>query len=989
MTDGPPTGRTTSAAGQLARLGVTGAVALAEAMAGEPWWHDDLLDPLAAAADPQLALRTAVDMAAEHAPLLPEIVAEPAAWRAFVLVSGASLEFSRDLVRHPEHLRVFGDDPAAGAIGERLRAAAGAPRPGSPEAGWPAADRLRVAYREELLRIAIADLARGASFEEVTAMLSELADGVLEAALDIATAGLPPSAAPARLAIVALGKCGGRELNYISDVDVIFVAEATDSDPNDAAQAAALRTATTLASEVIKICGGSSPEGSIWQVDPGLRPEGKAGALVRTLHSHLAYYQKWAKTWEFQALLKARPAAGDRTLAEAYCHAVAPLVWEAADRPGFVAEVQAMRQRVERTVPTKQADRQLKLGKGGLRDVEFSVQLLQLVHGRGDVMLRSPNTLGALEALAQWGYVGREDAASLASAYRFLRTLEHRIQMRRMQRSHVVPSDPEELRILARAMGVDTADELTAAWRARGREVRRIHEKLFYRPLLDAVARIPGDQARLTPEKAATRLDALGFRDPQGALRHIEALTVGVSRRAAIQRTLLPVMLGWFADAPDPDAGLLGFRRVSDVLGSTPWYLRLLRDESAAAERLAKVLASSRYASELLLRAPDGVAMLGDPQELRPRQSEALIREFLSTAARHPDAATAVRGVRALRRRELFRISATDVLGGLTVDEVGSALTDVADATIAGALAASIRAVEDQRGQPLPTRFLIVGMGRFGGGELGYGSDADVMYVHDPLPGADEQAAGAAALAVANELRTLLNATSADPPVELDAGLRPEGKAGPLVRTLASYAGYYQRWRSFWEAQALLRAERVAGDEQVWAGLRRVIDPIRWPQGGTSPEMVREIRRLKARMENERLPRGADPTLHTKLGRGGLSDVEWAIQLLQLGHAHSQPELRTSRTLHAIAAARRSGLLSPADADTLTDGWRMATRIRNVVMLVSGRASDLVPSQAAELIPVSRVLGYAPGESYQLLEDYRRTTRRARVVAERVIYGEA
>ncbi len=447
-------------------------------------------------------------------------------------------------------------------------------------------------------------------------------------------------------------------------------------------------------------------------------------------------------------------------------------------------------------------------------------------------------------------------------------------------------------------------------------------------------------------------------------------------------------MLGWFADAPDPDAGVLGFRRVSEALGSTPWYLRLLRDESACAERLARVLASSRYSSELLLRAPDGVALLADTAELRPRGSGPLLAEFVATAARYDHARDAVVAVRAQRRRELFRISATDILGNLTVDDVGNALTDVADATIAGALAAAIASVERARGEPLPTRMLIIGMGRYGGGEIGYSSDADVVFVHDPLPGADERAAEVAAKQVATEIRQLLNAPSADPPLALDTDLRPEGKSGPPVRTVTSYAGYYDRWRSFWEAQALLRASRVAGDADAWAKVRAAIDPIRWPAGGVGPDQLREIRRLKARMESERLPRGADPTLHTKLGRGGLSDVEWVIQLLQLQHAHRVPELRTPRTMPALEAARRTSLIDPRDADMLSDAWRMATRIRNLVMLVRGQASDMVPTDVRELGAIGRMLGYAPGETGALVDDYRRTTRRARGVAERLFYGQ-
>lgn len=978
----PFLGRADTPAARLARQGVPDARRTAEALSAVPWWTDDLIDAVGEAADPGQVLRAALQLHDRQADAIARVAGDRRAWHRFARVTGVSLALAEHLERHPEHLEILFEEGAP-PVADLLRATLEAAARG---AGEGAADAIRVAYRAALLRIAIADVAGGAAFEATSARLSDLADAVLCAALVAAGEALPAGAAPARLAIIGMGKCGGRELNYISDVDVIFVAEPVEG----ADEAEAMRTATTLAASVMRLCSASTAEGTIWEVDAGLRPEGRAGALVRTLRSHVGYYERWAKTWEFQALLKARAVAGDAELGASYVNAMLPFVWSAADREGFVSDVQRMRQRVERNVPAKDADRQLKLGRGGLRDVEFSVQLLQLVHGRSDVMLRSPNTLTALDALATWGYVGREDAGSLAAAYRFLRTLEHRIQMHRMVRSHVVPRGDEELRRLGRAMGftLDPIRELVDAWQRRANEVRRIHERLFYRPLLEAVAGLDSGMARLTPQAARERLDALGFRDPAGALNHIEALTSGVSRRAAIQRTLLPVMLGWFADAPDPDAGLLGFRRVSDALGTTPWYLRLLRDESACAQRLARVLASSRYASELLMRAPDGVALLADPAELRPRQSGPLSAEFVATARRYDAAVDAVAAVRGLRRRELFRIAATDILGELTVDDVGSALTDVADATISGALEAAIASVEASRGAALPTRMLVIGMGRYGGGEIGYGSDADVVFVHDPVPGADEREAGLAATQVANELRTLLNAPSTDPPLALDADLRPEGRQGPLVRSVASYSAYYERWRSFWEAQALLRAEMVAGDDAVWQKVRAVIDPIRWPRAGVGADQLREIRRLKARMESERLPRGADPTLHTKLGRGGLSDVEWVIQLIQLRHAHRVPELRTTRTIPALEAARRTALLEPHDADVLSDAWRMATRIRNVVMLVRGRATDMVPSDVAELGAVGRILGYAPGESGALIEDYRRTTRRARVVVERLFYGQ-
>jgi len=609
------------------------------------------------------------------------------------------------------------------------------------------------------------------------------------------------------------------------------------------------------------------------------------------------------------------------------------------------------------------------------------------VHGRSDVMLRSPSTLVALEALSTWGYVGREDGATLGAAYRFLRTLEHRIQLHELRRSHIVPDDDDSLRRIGRSLGMrsDPVAELTAEWRRHAREVRRIHEKLFYRPLLQAVARLDPGDARLSPEAAGERLAALGYADPSGALRHLEALTSGVSRRAAIQRTLLPVLLGWFADGPDPDAALLGFRRMSDELGSTPWYLRLLRDESLAAERMAVILSSSRFATDLLLRSPDAVALLADDRELMPRSLEALVVEARAAVARHDDAESAVSALRALRRRELFRIAACDVLGLIDDRAVMTGLSDVTEATLRGALEVAERGVAaaspDGR---LPTRMALIAMGRFGGRELGYSSDADLMFVHQPRAEADEQAASDAAFAVANELRRLLMAPSPDPPLEIDADLRPEGRQGPLVRSVESYRAYYARWSAPWEAQALLRARPCAGDAEVCEEFVAMVDPLRWPAAGIGDADTREMRRLKARMESERLPRGADPTMHLKQGRGGLVDVEWVAQLLQLRHAAKTPDLRTTGTLAALDGAVAAGLLDEADADTLRASWLLATRVRNAIMLATGRASDSVPTSGPGLATVAHLLGYR--QPADLLEDYRRTTRRARGVVERLFY---
>jgi [glutamine synthetase] adenylyltransferase / [glutamine synthetase]-adenylyl-L-tyrosine phosphorylase len=996
MTDG--SSRVRSPQARLARMGYQQSEASwshLRRFAGGDDVPDVVVEAFAAAPDPDLAVASlaAIAEAADDVDLLASIVANDDVRARLAAVLGTSEALGAFVARHPEVVADVADPALAGPAesardtrAELLRVVDADPDAATPTAGLEpnrASDALRVAYHRYLLRLAARDLTQQWTVDRSGAALADLAAATLEAALAIARRAVGDSAADCRLAVIGLGKAGGRELNYVSDVDVVFVHEAVDGVDDDVA----LRAATQLASHLMRVCSAHTGEGTIWQVDAGLRPEGRSGPLVRTLASHLAYYDKWAKTWEFQALLKARPMAGDRDLGDAYADAVQTLVWQAAEREGFVSDVQAMRRRVVDHIPAEEIERQLKLGPGGLRDVEFAVQLLQLVHGRADESLRSPATLAALEALTAGGYVGRDDGAALAEAYRFLRSLEHRIQLHRLRRTHTVPVDENDLRRLGRGLGFhgDPVAGLTEEWRRQAREVRRLHEKLFYRPLLSTVAALPGDGLRLTPEAARERLVALGYADPRGALGHIEALSAGVARRAAIQRQLLPAMLAWFAEGPDPDAGLLAFRRVSETLGSTHWYLRQLRDVSESAEQLARVLGASRYAAGLIQNAPDVVAMFGHADELTPRPRERLLTEMTAAAQRYPDSGAAIHAVRAMRRRELCRIAIADTLGLLDVEAAGAALTDVTVATLSGALAAATAAVESELGRPLPTRMALVTMGRLGGHEMGYGSDADVMFVHVPRSGEQERVATDAAHAVAQEMRRMLAAPGDDPPLEVDAGLRPEGKQGPLVRTLASYSAYYERWSHVWEAQALLRADPAIGDPELGERFAAMIDPIRWPSGGVTEADVTEIRRIKARVDSERLPRGADPTLHFKLGRGGLSDIEWTIQLLQMRHAHNTESLRTTRTMPALAAAREAGLIDPEDADILAEAWRAASRVRNAVMLVRGRPADAMPAAMRDRAGVAYLLGYWP-DGERMVDDYRRVTRRARGVVERIFW---
>ncbi len=854
--------------------------------------------------------------------------------------------------------------------------------------GGAAVNVLRAVYRDQVALLAAHDLAStveqdepALSFSEVGHRLSDLADAALTAALAVAVATVyPDSPMPARLAVVAMGKGGARELNYISDVDVIFVSEPADA-----------RT-TRVAGEMMRI--GSM---AFFEVDAALRPEGKAGELVRTLDSHVSYYRRWAKTWEFQALLKARPMTGDLPLARDYHDAVHPLVWTAAEREDFVHDVQAMRRRVEENVPEALRERELKLGRGGLRDVEFAVQLLQMVHGRTDEELRVTATVEALGALRDGGYIAREDGAELVSAYEFLRLLEHRLQLQRYKRTHLLPEDGDEegYRWLARAADIrpdgprDATQVLLLRLREIRRRVRRLHSKLFYRPLLDSIASYDAEALSLSPEAMERQLGALGFASPRNALGHLRALAGQNNRRGRIQALLLPTLMEWLADTPDPDAGLLAYRRLCEENEEVSWFLRTLRDDSIVAKRLVQVLGTSPFVAELLMRNPEVIPDLSDGAEgpllVASRVSD-IASALTASAARHRTPERVIAAARSLRRAELARIGAADVLRMISVPDVGRRLTSVWRAVLEAALASVIRDMLPENGVP-PARLAYIGMGRLGGYELSYGSDADVLIVCDPTEGTAEDMALKWATQVAERVGSLLSSPSSDPPLDLDTDLRPEGRSGPLVRTLASYQAYYAGWAETWELQALLRASFAAGDPDLGLDFLHMIDEFRYPEDGVPPKAVQEIRRMKARIDSERLPRGADPATHTKLGRGGLADVEWCAQLLTMQHAARVPGLHTTSTLETLDAAASAELLSEGERDALVQSWLMAGHARNALVLARGKAVDQLPGQGKILAAVASICtGSTDGAEF--LNEYLRVTRHGRKAVDHVFWGE-
>jgi glutamate-ammonia-ligase adenylyltransferase len=828
------------------------------------------------------------------------------------------------------------------------------------------ADDPRMLVQHRMIGIALADLAGRVGLEETSASLSQLADEAAELALANSRRRLAarwPDAERLPLAVIAMGKWGGRELNYASDIDLLFVYRPPAGEESEDLRRLALR----LAGAVVEELGGATREGIAFRVDTGLRPEGTTGPLVRTVDSYQQYYQRWGEPWEFQALLKARAAAGDPEVGRDFIEMIQPFVWPESLPADHVRHLRDLKVRAEENAPPLD----LKRAPGGIRDVEFSVQLLQMIHGRGDGLLRESGTLPALRALAGGGYVKPEDAEALAESYVFLRTVEHRLQLWQMAQTHLVPENREHVAlVLGYRPQVRTASEAFDADLQRHRaRVRALHENLYYRPLLEAFASAPA--GGLERERAAARLQALGFLDIDGAAQAFDDLTAGLSRRSRLMTQLLPLMLQWLADTPNPDLGLSQLRALVAESSDNTLLINTLRDRPLAAQRLCRLLGSSRMVARFLDRIPEFLPRLADDRLLLELPSGA---EIVNTALERvrlrsslPDREGALR--RLVRRRKL-RVAAADLLDLVDLEQVTAALTDTADAAAGAAWWTAIQ--EFPPGIPL----LVVAMGKWGGRELGYGSDLDVVYATD-LP-----EKGAAASRLAAEFAAILGRPSPDGEAyQVDAGLRPEGRQGALARSLEAFRTYYSQRAEPWERLALIKARVVAGDLELAGRFRDLILQHAYP-AVVHEEEVRAIRHIKARVERERVPAGEDPDFHLKLGPGGLADVEFLTQLGQFRLGHRHPQLQQTSTIGALQALAEIGFISEGEQLALEESYRLCSHIRNRLFLQTGRPLDSLPTDTAEGARLARSLGY-PNRA-ALREHYRRVTRRARrIVTER------
>lgn len=819
-----------------------------------------------------------------------------------------------------------------------------------------APDGLRRWKRREYLRIAARDLTGRADLPAVGRELAALAEVSLAAALRLAAPAAP-------FAVIGMGKLGGCELNYASDVDVLFV---HSGDPE-----AADRTAR----RVLTVMADPTPAGIVFRTDADLRPEGRSGALSRTVESYVAWWERWAQTWEKQALLKARPVAGDRDLGDRFMSAAQPTVWPEVLGPDAVREVRAMKARAESELARRGLDdREVKRGRGGIRDIEFAVQLLQLVHGRQDPTIRSATTLVALDQLVGGGYVNVADARPLDDAYRFLRTVEHRLQLWDEQQTHTLPSDRAARERLARVLGyrdasrADAVGQLEHDLREHRTRARAAHEKLFFGPLLEALA---GRDGPLPPAAIEDRARAFGFQDVAAARAALDELTRGFNRTSRMLAQLLPLLLDWCSESVDPDLALLQLRRLAEGPARSASLATTFRDAPGAAERTCRLLGASRMVGDALRREPQFVATLGDDPALAADKGRArMVEEVVASVhwrASDPDARRSA--LQRFKQRELLRIASRDLLAFADLAHTGYELSSLAEASLEAALAFLAPQVP----------MAVVAMGRFGGLDLSYASDLDVLFVYDGGGPSDFREAERVAQGVLREI----GGAGIFP---IDADLRPEGRQGTLARSLEGYREYWERWALTWERQALLKARPAAGDLDLALRFGATAAPFVYRDPLPDADVL-EVRRMKTRIERERIAPGEDPEFHLKLGRGSLSDVEFTIQLLQLRAGALHPSVRRPETLVALEALTALGIVDEDDDAVLRESYELCSAARNARFLVTGSPRESLPQDPWDLERTARLLGYLHRPQASLRDDYRRVTRRARAVVERLFYG--
>ena len=889
---------------------------------------------------------------------------------------------------------------------------------------------LRTFKAREILRIGLQDLLGRQTLVGITEELSNLADVVLQTAYRLCRAevarrhGLPQLGPESvrtrecRFVILGMGKLGGQELNFSSDIDLIFVSEGEGEtagvpgpDGSRVGRVSNQEFFRKLGEMLVKGVSEASPDGHLYRVDLRLRPEGRSGGIASTLRACEIYYEAWGQTWERQALIKTRPVAGDLSLGEAFLRLIVPFVYRQYLDYAALDEIRAMKDRINLAVAQdRRARRNVKLGYGGIREIEFLVQGFQLLHGGKNSWVREANTLRALHRLAGQGLLADRDYEALVRAYIFLRRLEHRLQIIHDRQTHTLPEEPRDLLGLARRMGyhpVEHPDPVAALLAEYGRHtsaVRTLYDTFLQgmQPREGEPEEVSADEmtlffsADLHVEQLRERLASVGFEDLDRALRNLAMIREGqpfahytpeVHRALA---RLAPGLLEALRGVPDPDLALTTFERFLAMVAARTTFVTLLADSPGLLTLLIQLFGTSEFLSATLLHHPDLLDALLAPEPAAAHGRGRVVADLTRAIAEAPAGSGRLDALRRVKKAEELRIGLRDILNQVDVTETHRALTHLADACLEAALRLAEQDLEERFGKADPAGFAIVAMGKLGGMELGYASDLDLLFVYrqqGTTTGPERLSHPEYFSRLADRVAKILTSiTQEGAAYRVDARLRPGGQKGELALPLPAFETHFTRMADSWERQAYIKARHVAGDPEVGAALLARAHHFVY---ATEPdaELASKIQAMRQRMEVERTgPAGKGA--HVKLGSGGIVDIEFVVQYGQLRHGRENPLLRTPNTLEALRALGAAGFLPAEEAAALEESYRFLRRVENRLRIVADLSVNTLPNAPAKLEKLAKRMGYHPqpeaGAREQFLGDYAAHTSRVRSIYQRV-----
>jgi [glutamine synthetase] adenylyltransferase / [glutamine synthetase]-adenylyl-L-tyrosine phosphorylase len=965
-----------------------------------------LLAELAASPDPDMALNNLERLGAqgERATFLRLLGAHPGAIPLLARLGGTS-QFLADTLRRyptllpwllePRTMRQWLPDELAQDLAGSLQALE------RPEARLNALRRFK--YRQ-LLRIGCRDILGDADLTVTTEELSNMADVCLAAAWDWARErlerryGAPqgPDGVPTGLVVIGMGKLGGQELNYSSDIDPIFVYGVDGETAGGAAGRIANGDFFAQAVRaIVETLEAVTEEGHVFRVDLRLRPEGRSGALIRSIEGYRGYFADRAELWERQALIKARACAGDPAVAAQFFEAVRPFVYRPGLDPDIVRAVRDMKSQIDRQLRAKGApQRNVKLGRGGIREVEFLVQAMQLLYGGDDPWLRERNSLRAIFRLTERGYLSHSLGRELGEALVYLRTVEHRLQILHEFQTHTLPEEPRALGLLARRMGL--AELPPAAARRFMTEHRRV-TTLVHRAFREFFAAPPAAAARPVRVPSYTALKATGFTDPDRARQILRLILEGrplIPYPAAAGRAiarLFPVLLDALWQSPDPDEALNQLERFIGAAGPRTAYLELLADRPALLGNLVRLCARGELLTELLIAQPELLNGLASPETFASRKrARDFRRELAPVLAPRLEPAERKDALRRLKQGQELGVIWRMLLGVTDPERFSLEMTGLAEAALAVAwilalaeTAAALGVPRDEHGRFVPAA--IIGLGKFGGRELTTGSDLDLFVIYAG-PGVTDGPSRMEAHVFYDRAVEALSAwlgdiTAAGVVFPVDLRLRPGSKGSGFATSLDALERYYREWADPWERQTLTRARLVGGDPRLGGAVRRRIRGLLYGPEAAPPDL-KEMRALRERMERE-LGKETPGRFHVKFGRGGLVDVEFITQALQMRHGARHPGLRRANTLHAIREIGAAGLLPPADVAALAAEYRFLRRVSLGLRLFGTRPADTLELAGPNPARLAKTLEYPSRKDF--LEDYRRRIAWVRALYDRVV----